>query len=50
MVPLTFNGKEGDGAEQNFSKVHGPWLGWSPGDPFDRRMGGPQAGLDDMEK
>jgi hypothetical protein len=30
-VPLTLDGKQGDGAEQKFSKVHGSRLGWSSG-------------------
>jgi hypothetical protein len=31
MVPLTVDGKGGDGGEQKFSKVHGSQLGWSSG-------------------
>jgi hypothetical protein len=32
MVALTLDGNEGDGAEQNFPKVHGSRLGWYSGD------------------
>jgi hypothetical protein len=32
MVPLTSDGNEGKGAEQNFSKVNGSRLGSSSGD------------------